>query len=112
MISGSGVDFYKHDSILQSQTTGQMTISSVSKSDEGFYHCKHPEQGKSQKSWVSVRVQQRGLGVLGPAFTFSTHEPASSFSFTLHSLKQSQGHPDPHWLNPAPSPVLSSPFFG
>ncbi|KAG7330485.1 hypothetical protein KOW79_006707, partial [Hemibagrus wyckioides] len=55
MIPGSGVDFYKDDSILQNQTTGEMTISSVSKSDEGFYHCKHPERGESPKSWVSVR---------------------------------------------------------
>ncbi|KAK3520922.1 hypothetical protein QTP86_009265 [Hemibagrus guttatus] len=31
-IPGSGVDFYKDDSILQSQTTGEMTISNVSKS--------------------------------------------------------------------------------
>ncbi|XP_058251165.1 Fc receptor-like protein 5 [Hemibagrus wyckioides] len=55
-IPDSGVDFYKDDSILQSQTTGEMTISSVSKSDEGFCHCKHPERGESLKSWVSVRV--------------------------------------------------------
>ncbi|XP_047674879.1 Fc receptor-like protein 2 [Tachysurus fulvidraco] len=54
-IPGSGVDFYKDDSILQNQTTGEMTISSVSKSDEGFYHCKHQERGESLKSWVSVR---------------------------------------------------------
>ncbi|XP_047674889.1 Fc receptor-like protein 5 [Tachysurus fulvidraco] len=54
-IPGSGVDFYKDDSILHYQTTGQMTISSVSKSDEGFYHCKHQERGESLKSWVSVR---------------------------------------------------------
>ncbi|XP_047674869.1 Fc receptor-like protein 5 isoform X2 [Tachysurus fulvidraco] len=54
-IPGSGVDFYKNDSILYSQTTGEMTISNVSKSDEGFYHCKHQERGESLKSWVSVR---------------------------------------------------------
>ncbi|XP_058251539.1 Fc receptor-like protein 4 isoform X2 [Hemibagrus wyckioides] len=54
-IPDSGVDFYKDDSILQSQTTGEMTINSVSKSDEGFCHCKHPERGESLKSWVSVR---------------------------------------------------------
>ncbi|KAK3545277.1 hypothetical protein QTP70_002960 [Hemibagrus guttatus] len=34
MIPDSGVDFYKYDSILQNQTTGEMTISNVSKSDE------------------------------------------------------------------------------
>ncbi|XP_053537804.1 Fc receptor-like protein 5 [Ictalurus punctatus] len=54
-ISASGVDFYKDGSVLQKKTTGEMTISSVSKSDEGFYHCKHPERGESPKSWVSVR---------------------------------------------------------
>ncbi|KAG7330470.1 hypothetical protein KOW79_006692 [Hemibagrus wyckioides] len=59
-IPDSGVDFYKDDSILQNQTTGEMTISSVSKSDEGFYHCKHPERGESLKSWVSVRLQSPG----------------------------------------------------
>ncbi|KAK3546619.1 hypothetical protein QTP70_031232, partial [Hemibagrus guttatus] len=65
MNPGSGVDFYKDDSILQNQTTGEMTISSVSKSDEGFYHCKHPERGESPKSWVSVRVSaSRSTGVI------------------------------------------------
>ncbi|KAF5890602.1 Fc receptor-like protein 5, partial [Clarias magur] len=59
-ISDSGADFYKDDSVLQKQTTGEMTISSVSKSDEGFYHCKHPERGESPKSWVSVRVSASG----------------------------------------------------
>ncbi|KAF5882474.1 carcinoembryonic antigen-related cell adhesion molecule 5-like, partial [Clarias magur] len=54
-ISDSGADFYLNDSVIQSQTTGEMTISSVSKSDEGFYHCTHPERGESPKSWVSVR---------------------------------------------------------
>ncbi|XP_060776523.1 uncharacterized protein LOC132885998 [Neoarius graeffei] len=48
-------DFYKDGSVLQTQTTGEMIIHNVSKSDEGFYHCKHPERGESLKSWVSVR---------------------------------------------------------
>ncbi|KAF5892230.1 Fc receptor-like protein 5, partial [Clarias magur] len=60
-VSDSGADFYKDDSVLQKQTTGEMTISSVSKSDEGFYHCKHPERGESPKSWVSVRVPASGF---------------------------------------------------
>ncbi|XP_053537482.1 Fc receptor-like protein 5 isoform X8 [Ictalurus punctatus] len=55
-ISDSGVDFYKDSSVLQKKTTGEMAIITVSKSDEGFYHCKHPERGESPKSWVSVRV--------------------------------------------------------
>ncbi|XP_053089507.1 basement membrane-specific heparan sulfate proteoglycan core protein-like, partial [Pangasianodon hypophthalmus] len=73
-ISDSGADFYKNDSILQSQTKGEMTISSVSKSVEGFYHCKLPERGESPKSWVSVRVSASGsTGViigLSSAFVF------------------------------------------
>ncbi|KAL6491010.1 hypothetical protein MHYP_G00013550 [Metynnis hypsauchen] len=32
-----------------------MTIRTVSKSDEGLYHCKHPEKGESPQSWISVR---------------------------------------------------------
>ncbi|KAK3566643.1 hypothetical protein QTP86_001846 [Hemibagrus guttatus] len=48
-------DFYKDGSVLQNQTTGEMIIQTVSKSDEGFYHCKHPERGESPKSWFSVR---------------------------------------------------------
>ncbi|KAK3567278.1 hypothetical protein QTP86_016087 [Hemibagrus guttatus] len=51
-------DFYKDGSVLQNQTTGEMIIQSVSKSDEGFYHCKHPERGESPKSWLSVRREK------------------------------------------------------
>ncbi|KAI4895793.1 hypothetical protein NFI96_001678, partial [Prochilodus magdalenae] len=48
-------EFYKDGSLLQTQTTGEMTIRTVSKSDEGLYHCKHPERGESPQSWISVR---------------------------------------------------------
>ncbi|KAL1278693.1 hypothetical protein QQF64_025366 [Cirrhinus molitorella] len=48
-------DFYKDGSLIQSQTT-EMIISTVSKSQEGFYYCKHPERGESPKSWISVRA--------------------------------------------------------
>ncbi|KAL6490973.1 hypothetical protein MHYP_G00013180 [Metynnis hypsauchen] len=49
-------EFYKDGLFLQTQTTGEMTIYTVSKSDEGLYHCKHPETGESPQSWISVRV--------------------------------------------------------
>ncbi|XP_053346059.1 low affinity immunoglobulin gamma Fc region receptor II-like [Clarias gariepinus] len=52
-------DFYKERSVLQTQTTGEMIIHKVSKSDEGFYHCKYSERGESPKSWVSVRGSSR-----------------------------------------------------
>uniref|UniRef100_A0A672LHA3 Ig-like domain-containing protein n=1 Tax=Sinocyclocheilus grahami TaxID=75366 RepID=A0A672LHA3_SINGR len=48
-------DFYKDGSLIQNQTT-EMIISTVSKSHEGFYYCKHSERGESPKSWISVRV--------------------------------------------------------
>ncbi|XP_042573737.1 sialoadhesin-like isoform X1 [Cyprinus carpio] len=48
-------DFYKDESLIQNQTT-EMIISTVSKSHEGFYYCKHSERGESPKSWISVRV--------------------------------------------------------
>ncbi|XP_062849676.1 Fc receptor-like protein 5 [Trichomycterus rosablanca] len=52
-------DFYKDDLVLKNQTE-KMIIHSVSKSDEGFYHCKHPEEGESPKSWISVRGSGSG----------------------------------------------------
>ncbi|KAG9274583.1 sialoadhesin-like, partial [Astyanax mexicanus] len=54
-------DFYKDGLLLQNQTTGEMIIPSVSKSDEGLYHCKIPEKGESPQSWISVRGEKDGL---------------------------------------------------
>ncbi|KAL6456619.1 hypothetical protein MHYP_G00351630 [Metynnis hypsauchen] len=54
-LSNLTADFYKDGSLLQTQTTGEMIIRTVSKSDEGLYHCKHPERGESPQSWLSVR---------------------------------------------------------
>ncbi|XP_059415132.1 Fc receptor-like protein 5 [Carassius carassius] len=51
-------DFYKDGSLIQNQTT-EMIISTVSKSHEGFYYCKHSERGESPKSWISVRAASR-----------------------------------------------------
>ncbi|KAG9274582.1 sialoadhesin-like, partial [Astyanax mexicanus] len=63
-------DFYKDGLLLQNQTTGEMIIPTVSKSDEGLYHCKIPEKGKSPQSWISVRefclVVSGGSGVEYP----------------------------------------------
>uniref|UniRef100_A0A8C1MD93 Ig-like domain-containing protein n=1 Tax=Cyprinus carpio TaxID=7962 RepID=A0A8C1MD93_CYPCA len=49
------VDFYKDGSLIQNQTT-ETSITTVSKSHEGFYYCKHPTRGESPKSWISVRA--------------------------------------------------------
>ncbi|XP_073764061.1 Fc receptor-like protein 5 isoform X2 [Danio rerio] len=47
-------DFYKDGSLIQNQT-GEMSIPTVSKSDEGFYYCK-TKSGESPHSWISVRA--------------------------------------------------------
>ncbi|KAL7875639.1 hypothetical protein AOLI_G00106020 [Acnodon oligacanthus] len=58
-------EFYKDGSLLQTQTTGEMTIHTVSKSDDGLYHCKDPERGESPQSWISVK----GLSRSGASFS-------------------------------------------
>uniref|UniRef100_A0A8C1VRS6 Ig-like domain-containing protein n=1 Tax=Cyprinus carpio TaxID=7962 RepID=A0A8C1VRS6_CYPCA len=54
-------DFYKDGTLIQNQTT-EMIISTVSKSHEGFYSCKHRERGESPKSWISVTASSRISG--------------------------------------------------
>ncbi|KAM9401188.1 high affinity immunoglobulin gamma Fc receptor I-like [Salvelinus alpinus] len=48
-------EIYKDGVLIKNETTGEMTIPTVSKSDEGFYKCKSG-QGESPESWVTVRV--------------------------------------------------------
>uniref|UniRef100_A0A8C1B9U0 Ig-like domain-containing protein n=1 Tax=Cyprinus carpio carpio TaxID=630221 RepID=A0A8C1B9U0_CYPCA len=55
-------DFYKDGSLVQNQTTGEMSITTVSKSHEGFYYCK-TERGESLHSWISVRVSEGQISV-------------------------------------------------
>ncbi|KAF7706911.1 hypothetical protein HF521_020165, partial [Silurus meridionalis] len=66
-------DFYKDGSVVQNQTTGEMIIHKVSKSDEGYYYCKHPKRGVSPRSWISVRhsgsIKRVGV-IVGLSFTF------------------------------------------
>ncbi|XP_016104655.1 sialoadhesin-like [Sinocyclocheilus grahami] len=52
-------DFYKDGSLVKNQTTGEMNITTVSKSHEGLYYCK-TERGQSLHSWISVRVSGSG----------------------------------------------------
>ncbi|XP_039677735.1 Fc receptor-like protein 3 isoform X1 [Perca fluviatilis] len=58
------VDFYKNGKLIQNNTRGELTISAVSKSHEGFYKCKGNESpGRrsqtSQQSWMSVKPASR-----------------------------------------------------
>ncbi|XP_076144980.1 sialoadhesin-like isoform X2 [Alosa pseudoharengus] len=47
--------FYKDGTLLQTSTTGEMTIPAVSKSHEGLYKCSNPERGLSPESRLIVR---------------------------------------------------------
>nr|XP_033465061.1 low affinity immunoglobulin gamma Fc region receptor II-like [Epinephelus lanceolatus] len=58
------VDFYKNDKLIQNVTGGELTISAVSKSDEGFYKCKGKKSQDQQsltspESWMSVKSAPR-----------------------------------------------------
>ncbi|XP_067303572.1 Fc receptor-like protein 5 [Pseudorasbora parva] len=55
--------FYKDGSLIQNQTTGEMSITTVSKSHEGFYYCK-TERGASPHSWISVRAARPSSSLL------------------------------------------------
>nr|XP_046174379.1 Fc receptor-like protein 5 isoform X2 [Oncorhynchus gorbuscha] len=46
-------DFYKDGSLIRAETTGEITIPAVSKSDEGLYKCTNSE-GESPESWMTV----------------------------------------------------------
>ncbi|XP_062371972.1 Fc receptor-like protein 5 [Sardina pilchardus] len=55
-LSNISADFYKDGTLLQTSTTGEMTIPAVSKSHEGLYECRHPDKGESPESWITVKV--------------------------------------------------------
>ncbi|XP_029028877.1 Fc receptor-like protein 5 [Betta splendens] len=47
--------FYKDGVFIGTEDKGKKLLRSVSTSDEGFYQCEHPSQGKSPQSWLRVR---------------------------------------------------------
>ncbi|XP_049922614.1 uncharacterized protein LOC126403844 [Epinephelus moara] len=52
-------DFYKDGLLIASSSTGNMTMHSVSVSDEGFYKCSVSGFGESPDSWLAVREARR-----------------------------------------------------
>ncbi|XP_043952805.1 obscurin-like [Gambusia affinis] len=49
----SNVTFYHNDKLIQHDSTGELNISAVSQSDEGFYKCEH-SGNVSPQSWMAV----------------------------------------------------------
>ncbi|XP_067436918.1 low affinity immunoglobulin gamma Fc region receptor II-like [Thunnus thynnus] len=52
-------DFYKNGLFMRSSPTGEITIHSVSKSDEGLYKCNISDVGESPESRLTVRALDR-----------------------------------------------------
>lgn len=48
-------DFYKDGLLIGTGPIGELTISSVSKSNEGLYKCRISDFGESPESWLAVR---------------------------------------------------------
>ncbi|XP_045568079.1 low affinity immunoglobulin gamma Fc region receptor II isoform X1 [Salmo salar] len=72
-------DFYKDGSLIRTETTGEMTIPAVSKSDEGLYKCTNSE-GESPESWITVTDNSPSS-----SFTPSSSPPVSPPSSLLPS---------------------------
>ncbi|XP_023201941.1 basement membrane-specific heparan sulfate proteoglycan core protein-like [Xiphophorus maculatus] len=53
----SNVIFYHNNKLINNDSRGELKISAVSKSDEGFYKCQHSGK-ESPRSWMSVRVTE------------------------------------------------------
>ncbi|XP_069028215.1 Fc receptor-like protein 5 [Embiotoca jacksoni] len=54
----SNVIFYKNDKIIQNDPRGQMIISAVSTTDEGFYKCQYSGK-ESPQGWMAVKSVSR-----------------------------------------------------
>ncbi|XP_075307348.1 uncharacterized protein LOC142369012 isoform X4 [Odontesthes bonariensis] len=63
----SNVFFYHNDTLLQSDSRGELNISAVSQSDEGFYKCEHSGE-VSPQSWISVKVSIKATVILQPSW--------------------------------------------
>ncbi|XP_014873622.1 uncharacterized protein LOC106936889 [Poecilia latipinna] len=51
----SDVIFYHNDKLIQNDSRGELKISAVSQSDEGFYKCEHSGKASPQ-SWMGVKA--------------------------------------------------------
>ncbi|KAM3590527.1 uncharacterized protein V6R79_011171 [Siganus canaliculatus] len=49
----SKVDFYKNGKLIQNDSGAALTLTEVSKSDEGFYQCKGKDSTQRRQSWAS-----------------------------------------------------------
>ncbi|XP_042368246.1 uncharacterized protein LOC121962115 [Plectropomus leopardus] len=50
-------DFYKNHRQIRVLTEGNLTLTAVTKADEGIYNCRHPVDGPSHESWITVKAR-------------------------------------------------------
>ncbi|XP_031440373.1 Fc receptor-like protein 5 isoform X1 [Clupea harengus] len=108
--SNISADFYKDGTLLQTSTTGEMTIPAVSESHEGVYRCRNPEKGESPESWVTVRVSVSDSGysklavvgaVVGVMIIFIIGTTLS----LMYCFKKKKASPGPQTPLPSLSPT-------
>ncbi|XP_041841230.1 high affinity immunoglobulin gamma Fc receptor I-like [Melanotaenia boesemani] len=66
------VNFYKDGKLINSSSTGNMTLLSVSRSDQGLYKCNISGSGDSPESWLTVKVPPAGEDPPMPQVSVST----------------------------------------
>ncbi|XP_030635199.1 basement membrane-specific heparan sulfate proteoglycan core protein-like [Chanos chanos] len=87
-------DFFKDGLVLQNQTTGEMTIPTVSKSDEGLYWCKHQGRRESPKSWITVRNRVKGSSSGSISVAESQNDSSQTSSQDPNSARGSGTQPE------------------
>ncbi|XP_007542634.1 basement membrane-specific heparan sulfate proteoglycan core protein-like isoform X3 [Poecilia formosa] len=80
--------FYKDGSFIGDETTGNLTLKPVRRSDEGLYHCYISGQGESPSSWISVEEKPSAASgpPPSPSPPSSSPSPSQSHPYILVSL--------------------------
>ncbi|XP_064881208.1 high affinity immunoglobulin gamma Fc receptor I-like isoform X2 [Oncorhynchus nerka] len=77
--------FYKDGSLIRAETTGEITIPAVSKSDEGLYKCSS-SKGESPESWMTVTGPTPIPSPAVPVLSMSTPIPSPAVPVLSMSL--------------------------
>ena len=86
--------FYRNDSLVATEPSGHLTISQVTRADEGFYKCRLSDVGESPSSWISVTGQTGGRTL---SLVISGHiHLILHFDFTLGSIVEKEISSSPH----------------
>uniref|UniRef100_A0A7N8XD97 Ig-like domain-containing protein n=1 Tax=Mastacembelus armatus TaxID=205130 RepID=A0A7N8XD97_9TELE len=65
-------NFYKDEYLIGSSSTGEITIHSISKADEGLYKCNISGGAGSESSWLAVNGEINTLRFSNLQFVFTT----------------------------------------